>query len=369
MKKRSIQNKPYPTGWRVRKRGKNAKYIISFRAPEAIRYLWDGKVEPKLGEGKTLAQAEEQAYKTWQDRIYKTTTPMTMGQLFDRYQAEVIPEKAEQTQTYNLKSMNRVRKIIDSKMPIVAFKTHMAFQYRDNVHKKIGAKSANSDIELLSHMFTKCYEWGVPLGEHPIKQKVQKITIPPRERYVEDWEVDCLMSVANPMLKVYIPLKLATGKDKSMLLRLKLDDLTEQGVRFNKRVKTAKKGGKGSLMPYLVDGEPTGLEELINNILEWRKKHLKVGSVYLFPTRHGQPYLKENGTTAAFNTRWQEAMKKALKTTDLTERFTEHDLCAKTASDVEELAHAAQLRQHTNPATTEKIYRRKPKVVVPLKRD
>ena len=368
MKKRSVQNKSYPSGWRVRKRGKNAKFIITFRAPPALRPLWDNVAEPKLGEGKTLGEAERQAYESWKNRIYQSTTPMTMGGLFDRYQAEVIPEKADQTQTYNLKSMKRVRKIIDAKMPIMAFKTHMVFAYRDNVHKKVGAKSANSDLELLSHMFTKCFEWGVPLGEHPIKQKVQKISIQPRQRYVEDWEVDCLMSVANKMLKVYIPLKLATGKDKSMLLQLKLDDLREDGLRFSKRIKTAKKGGKSSLMPYLVNGESTGLKELINDVLEWRKRHLKIGSVYLFPTRDGQPYIKKNGTTSGFNTRWQEAMKKALKTTELEERFTEHDLCAKTASDVEELDHAAQLRQHTNTQTTERVYRRKPKVVIPLKR-
>ncbi len=368
MKKRSIQNKSYPSGWRLRKRGKNAKFIITFRAPLALRPLWDDKVEPKLGEGKTLVEAERQAYETWKNRIYQSITPMTMGELFNRYEAEVIPEKAQQTQAYNLKSIKRVRKVIDAKMPIMAFKTHMVFAYRDNVHKKVGAKSANSDLELLSHMFTKCFEWGVPIQEHPIKQKVQKISIPPRDRYVEDWEVDCLMSVANPILKVYIPLKLATGKDKSMLLRLKLDDLTEEGIRFSKRAKTAKKGGKSSLMPYFVDGESTGLKELVDDVLAWRKSRMRVGSIHLFCTTLGQPYLKENGTTAAFNSRWQTAMRKALETTELSERFTEHDLCAKTASDVEELGHAAQLRQHTNTATTERVYRRKPKVVIPLKR-
>ena len=174
MKKRSLQNKPYPSGWRVRQRGKKAKFIITFRAPPALRKLWDDKSEPKLGEGKTLAEAENQAYETWKNRIYQFTTPMTMGDLFNRYQTEVIPEKAEQTQAYNLKSMKRVRKIIDAKMPIMAFNTHMVFAYRDNVAKKVGAKSANSDLELLSHMFTKCFEWGVPIQEHPIKQKVQK---------------------------------------------------------------------------------------------------------------------------------------------------------------------------------------------------
>ncbi|MCH8845168.1 MAG: hypothetical protein IIC11_00310 [Proteobacteria bacterium] len=59
-------------------------------------------------------------------------------------------------------------------------------------------------------------------------------------------------------------------------------------------------------------------------------------------------------------------MNKALKETKLTERFTEHDLRAKVASDLE-VGHARQLLGHANEEITERIYRRKTVMVKPLK--
>ena len=120
------------------------------------------------------------------------------------------------------------------------------------------------------------------------------------------------------------------------------------------------------MLPFYDNGESTGLKEIIDGVLEWRRTHLKVGSVYLFATSQGQPYIKPDGNIPGFRTIWQRTMAKALKETALKIRFTEHDLCAKTASDVEELTHAAQLRGHLNSSTTEKVYRRKPTLVIPL---
>ncbi len=59
--------------------------------------------------------------------------------------------------------------------------------------------------------------------------------------------------------------------------------------------------------------------------------------------------------------------KKAIVQTDLKETFTEHDICAKTASDAEDVETVAKLRGHLNAATTEKTYRRLPNQVIPLK--
>ena len=50
-----------------------------------------------------------------------------------------------------------------------------------------------------------------------------------------------------------------------------------------------------------------------------------------------------------------------------TERFTEHDLRAKCASDAESLEHAQQLLAHAEAATTKRIYRRRGELVRPLK--
>ncbi|MFT7459690.1 MAG: integrase, partial [Planctomycetota bacterium] len=80
----------------------------------------------------------------------------------------------------------------------------------------------------------------------------------------------------------------------------------------------------------------------------------------------GQPYIKENASADGFDSIWQRFMKKALEKTELKERFTEHDLRAKVASDTES-EHARQLLGHTTAEITERIYRRKANLVKPIK--
>lgn len=364
--KRSTQNKQYPKGWRVRKRGVKAQYIISYRTSKINRHLWNNLHEPELGRGATLGAAEKQAYKIWTERIVTTDKPFTLQDLFDRYELQVIPKKAAATQKSNRQSFKRLRSVFDLKQPVIDFKTHQAYQYRDYVANNLSAKRANLDVEVLSHLFTKAIEWGCNI-QHPVKGIVGKISIPDRDRYVEDEELEEFLSVCNAMQKVYIPLKLATGKDKSMLLRIKLNDITGEGVKFPKRQKTAgKKGGKASIVLFEHQGQSTGLKEIIDNIMVWRKRWCKVQSFYLFASSMGQPLITDQGITSNFDSQWQRTMKKALATTSLAERFTEHDLKAKTASDAENAEQASKLLQHHNTSTTKRIYRRKPESVVPL---
>lgn len=60
-------------------------------------------------------------------------------------------------------------------------------------------------------------------------------------------------------------------------------------------------------------------------------------------------------------------MDSVLSETKVAERFTEHDLRAKCASDADWLEHARALLSHANARTTEVIYRRKPERVRSLK--
>ena len=52
----------------------------------------------------------------------------------------------------------------------------------------------------------------------------------------------------------------------------------------------------------------------------------------------------------------------------LEERFYKRDLRAKRASDVKSAKHAAKLLQHHSTATTNRVYRRKPEIVIPFQR-
>jgi integrase len=75
--------------------------------------------------------------------------------------------------------------------------------------------------------------------------------------------------------------------------------------------------------------------------------------------------MKENGIANGFDSIWQRFMVKALKDTALKAKFTEHDLRAKVASDIE-INHAKVLLGHSNSEITERVYRRKPEFIKPV---
>jgi integrase len=339
-KPRLDSNKGLPAGWRH----KHGAYY--YRPPVQLRDLWEGKTEYRL------ASSLSEAYRVWADKLELYSDAQNVGELLDRYAHEVIPLKAPRTQTSNLASIAKLRGVF-GEMPIEAVKPKHVYQFKD-LRGKQGKTAANRDIEVLSHAFTKAIEWGF-CENHPIKGKVQKFSRPPRNRYIEDWELAEALAVASPLLSAYIELKLLTGLRRGDLLSLKVSDLKEDGIHVTPR-KTANSTGKKMIFEWT-----ESLRESVNRVLKIRKKVL---SVWLFHTNRGQPYLKEDGTANGFDSLWQRFMAKAIQQTSLVCRFTEHDLRAKVASDLE-LTHATKLLGHSSSAVTDRIYRRKPNRVKP----
>jgi len=64
---------------------------------------------------------------------------------------------------------------------------------------------------------------------------------------------------------------------------------------------------------------------------------------------------------------WQRFMSRLLAETKITQRFTEHDLRRKVGSDAESLERARQLLGHADSKITERVYRRKPELIRPLR--
>ena len=341
-KQRLSENKGLPSGWRL---NHGAYY---YRPPVNLRGLWDGKLEFRLG------TSLSEAYRAWACRLELYADAKFMGELLDRYAFEVVPLKAPKTQDSNLASIRKLKAVFGH-MPIDSVKPVHVYQFKDKRGLQ-GKTAANRDIEVLSHTFSKAIEWGLT-EHHPIKGKIRKFSTPPRNRYVEDWELAEALKVASPFLITYISLKLLTGLRRGDLLSLKLTDLKEDGVHVTPR-KTAGSTGKSMIIEWS--------NELKSAIEEIRRLSKKVSSIWLFHTRQGQPYIKENGTANGFDSIWQRFMAKALDITKLKNRFTEHDLRAKVASDIK-LEHAQLLLGHTSSATTERIYRRKPTEIKPAR--
>ena len=343
-RERRPENRGLPKRWR---RYHGAYYYL---VPQGMEDHWDGKRQFRLGT--TLAEA----HRTWAQRLELHGEAKLIRELLDRYAFEVVPDKAPKTQASNRDAIRHLRAVFGH-MPISALKPVHVYGYRDRRGKK-ARTAANREIEVLSHAFTKAIEWGLR-EDHPIKLKVIKLSTPGRDRYIEDWELIEALRVASPLLRAYIGLKLLTALRRGDLLRLRLSDVRrEEGIHVQPH-KTAKTTRKRITIRW-----SEALHEAVDECLAVRRK---VGSIFLFATTSGQPYVHDDGTANAFDSLWQRFMKRVLAKTKVRERFTEHDLRAKCASDAESLEHARQLLAHADSKTTQKFYRRKGEVVRPLK--
>lgn len=87
---------------------------------------------------------------------------------------------------------------------------------------------------------------------------------------------------------------------------------------------------------------------------------------FLFHNRKGQCYWDfEKTTCSGFDSIWSRAVDKALAETQLQQRFTDHDLRTKVASDLDTDQQASDLMAHSSLQVTRKHYRLKGQKVAP----
>lgn len=336
-RKRNSENRELPARWR-RKHG--AYY---YRVPNHLRAHWGGKSEFRLG--KTL----QEAYRVFAGRCQAAADARFFGQLLDKYLVEVVPEKAFKSQQSNQISIRRLRPVFGD-MAIESIRPKHAYRYMTMVAKKHGKTSANRDFEVLSHSLSKAVEWG-HIDRNPVKGQVRKFSIKRRERYVEDWELEESMKVASPILRAYVVLKLLVGLRRADLLRLREEQLHEDGIR----VGTSKTGAN------LIISWTDELRTAVDLALSSRPKS---DVPWVFCTRKGDCYINENGEANGFDSLWQRFMKRAIAKTDLKEKYQEKDLRKKTASDMN-LLDAQRLLGHTSATTTKRHYRLRGERVTP----
>lgn len=359
-RKRNPENRGLPARWRL------VHGAYYFQVPLGAEGLWENKKLYRLG--KTLPEA----YRTWAERMDNLDKAQTIGQLLDRYLLEVVPTKAPATQTANIIYIKQLTSIFGD-MHLDALRPQIIYQYVDKRKQKRinesgrttgGLAIAHREVKTLSHAFTKAVEWGY-IDKHPFKNELRLTGEKPRDRYVEDWEVlECLTLGTTRKkgsvlaIQAYIRLKLMTGMARGDLLRLTAADIKPDGIHIQ-RHKTRGSSGKRTVYEMTPD---------LSTAIEMAKAARPRLSPYLFCTRSAEPYIDETtGTSNGWESMWQRFMERVLKETKVEEKFTEHDLRAKCASDAATLEHARALLSHADSRTTETIYRRKPERVQPLK--
>ena len=345
--KRNKENQGLPARWKLQ----HGAYY--YRVPPGLEAMWDGKQMFRLG--KSLPDA----YKTWADRIGRQDRARTVGQLLDRYLLEVVPTKAKTTQAGNQIFIAALRRAFGN-APLEAIKPKHVYQYVDARSKKT---SAHREIEVLSHAYTKAVQWGY-IDKHPFKGEVRLEGEAPRTRYVEDWELVEALALkpkhkapSVSIIQAYLRIKLLTGLRRGDLLRLTMGDLQDDGIHVTPR-KTEKSSGKRIIIDWSSE---------LRAAVDAAKAVRPALSPYLFCTRKGECHVKADGTANGWDSAWQRFMDRLLADTKIEERFTEHDIRAKCASDAETLEHARALLAHADSRTTDRHYRRKPERVKPLR--
>lgn len=180
------------------------------------------------------------------------------------------------------------------------------------------------------------------------------------------WEiVDCLSleprRKTGSMLaaQVYIWLKLLTGMRRSDMLRLTMNDLWEDGIYVEPN-KTKGTTGKRQIIEW--SAELRAAVEMAKTARPDKK------SDFLFCNCGGNGYFNdETGRAGDWESLWKNFVKRVMTETKVTGHFTEHDLRAKCASDAFTLEHARSLLGHANTKITDKVYRKIPEIVKPLR--
>ena len=210
---------------------------------------------------------------------------------------------------------------------------------------------ANGEVRVLSVMYTHAVSLGITEMNPCLRVKRHKVG--PRDRYVEDWELDEFKRVCDDFMDCYVDLKYLTGLRQTDMLLLTFESIKENGLQV-KPNKTKNSTGENRLFTWTPE-----LLAVINRIKELPRLSF---ALHLFCAKNGKPYINEEFEITGFGYRWRKIMDKALKETALAQRFQEKDIRAKTATDADDDGQdATKILGHENSRTT-KIYIRSKQV-------
>ena len=268
---------------------------------------------------------------------------LTLADAFDKYEQEIVPTLGARTQKDYRRHLVVLRKfcghvLIDDLEP-----KHIG-KFLDVTTGRI---QRNRQVAVLSAVYAKCVGRWYCAKLNPCRD-VERNPQKKRDRYVSHEEYAAVYAVMPPRMQVAMELALLTGQRQGDLLSLEWSKVTDEGVLFQQG-KTGKRLRVG-LSPRLVAA------------LERAKTFLpQIPRRYVLRNAKGQAY-----TSEGFRAIWQRHMRKALKSGALLERFTFHDLRAKSVSDSGSLQDAMDRAGHTSMAMTRGVYDRGIRNVKPL---
>lgn len=285
--------------------------------------------------------------------LYRERGLGTMADVFDKYEQTVVPSKAEATQTSNRFELGNLRKVF-AKMRAPDVEPVDCYAFRDAIAAKHGVTQANNHLALLKHVFVKAIEWGAT-KTHPARD-VRKIPVAPRTRLPQRHEVELVHRHALPMLQCAMEIAELTSMDRAGILGLQRQHLRDDGI-YHERPKTKRRGARAVIIEW---------SDELRAVVDRAKRIKPVFRQHIIATRSGKPF-----TPSGFSTAWQRAMvaaeKEAKRDGIEFERFHFHDIRALSITETPSLVEASERAGHSSTEITQRVYRRKPARVRPLR--
>lgn len=327
-----------------------------------VGYYYDGRdengkrIEIPLGTDLDVAKME------WAklDRKAVPKIVRLLGDVFNRYERDVVPGKMPRTQKDNLLSLKQLRAAF-SEAPIDAITPQIIAQYRD---KRSGKVRANREISLLSHIYNMAREWGITEKENPAAG-VRKNKERPRDFYAGPAIWDAVYRWASSELRDAMDLAYLSGQRPADVLSMRATDCVDGHLQVAQG-KTSKK----LRIQLETSGQINELGLLLERLIQQRKER-GVRNPYLITTEDGR-----NVTASMLRLRFdgarQSAIEQALECQDEVlatqiRQFQFRDIRPKAASEIGDLTHASRLLGHTDKRITETVYRRVGEIVKPTR--
>ncbi|MGQ7844450.1 tyrosine-type recombinase/integrase [Granulosicoccus sp. 3-233] len=357
-KPRNPENKGLPSRWQKRH---NAYY---YQVPPGRESLWEGKKLFRLGS--TLPEA----YRAWSSRLEELDTARTVEQLADRYTLEHVTTLSPKTQESYRPAIARIRAVFGN-MDTIDIEPHHCNTYFDRVKRKHSLATARTDIGVLRSMLSQGLRWGI-IRSHPMAGlRFERLAAATDE--VHQWQIDAMLSIepdtrAVLVGQLYTRLKLMLGLRRGDMLRLQFSDFDSEGLRVTLHM-TQHTSGVRLFVPFNDPESGETFDEFITLLEEIKAIPPKrSGSRYLFCTQGGEGFIdEETGRADGFDSLWRRFMSKVIEQTEVATRIKEKSLRAFMADESGTLEQAAHRLGQSNTATTERHYRKRPRVVLPLR--
>lgn len=228
-----------------------------------------------------------EAMRLYYQREGRTLAGSTVNDALSRYDREVLSGKASETQRHYRRYIGRLRETFGDCQLASVRRSDIA-QYLDRRSAKI---AGNGEIACLSSVFQSAIRWGW-CDDNPCRGAPRNLK---RRRYrlPSDVELAVIRLAASEQFRCMVDLVLLIGLRKGDILKIRLPDLTPQGLRVE-----IQKTGAIAVFEW-----SEALREVIARARGLRRR---VGSLYLFATRTGQRY-----GVSGFDSMWGRTLRRA----------------------------------------------------------